>query len=520
MHTLALRELMENDESVFVYKTIKNKQPKKIGKGVKLTQLHHDLEQEFLKRGMGAMSDFKKIYAQIESEEAKQKILEEEKEEHKRSESVEEDHKQPLLQTDSQKKVPDIKLLKGDDFIEDHETLEYLRKVRFLNVKKKKAEGKTDEQIEAELETDYHLNDEQKMLKSILKKSASTQQEEPIESSGRRGRKVKASELAQDKRKGQEGSLISSNIAMRSGLEMPETQDAKQRRLEKEEREAKDAPWKALMAAEGEDDEKLREVGGYMEFKEFQEYSRENIVIYKRISNFMVRWIVSVGKVFDKHGYYFIPIRIIGSPMHKRSTIVYSIIYLELMKFPRSGIVGKDFETIWPFLLYLLNNWIRHQFNVMGFTNSKQLEEKIIERKQRKLTEMQDGKTIEEKQKEEKNEALRKRNQIKKLAIDQRKDYDELGFEEKEVKKYEEILNFSSEIEYDDAYDIFEDDNRSRKTNFNNTKTDNGEKKTMKEVYPDVNVMKESGNEPFQQFLAEHTVKLPDTNTNQFKLLK
>ena len=96
MHTLALRELMENDESVFVYKTIKNKQPKKIGKGVKLTQLHHDLEQEFLKRGMGAMSDFKKIYAQIESEEAKQKILEEEKEEHKRSESVEEDHKQPL----------------------------------------------------------------------------------------------------------------------------------------------------------------------------------------------------------------------------------------------------------------------------------------------------------------------------------------------------------------------------------------------------------------------------------------
>ena len=50
---------MEHDDSVFVYKTIKNKQPKKIGKGVRLQHMRDNLEQEFLARGMGALSDFK-----------------------------------------------------------------------------------------------------------------------------------------------------------------------------------------------------------------------------------------------------------------------------------------------------------------------------------------------------------------------------------------------------------------------------------------------------------------------------
>ena len=298
--------------------------------------------------------------------------------------------------------------------------------------------------------------------------------------------------------------------------------EAKQRRIQKEEKEAKDAPWKALMDAGDADDEKLREIGGYLEFKELQEYSRENIVIYKRINNYMIRWIISAGKVFEKHGYYFIPIRVVGSPMHKRSTIVYSIIYLELMKFPRSAIMGKEIESIWPFILYLLNNWIRHQFKVMGLVNERQLEEKILERKERIRQEMIDGKTVEEKNEEKNKERLRIRKELKKMTVEQRKEYDKLGFEEKEIKRYEEILNFSSEIEYDDLYDIFDDEFKNKKLKDSKSKEENNSinKVTQKEVYADNNIAQNPFETPFQQFLTEHTVKLPDSQTNRFKLLK
>ena len=41
-----------------------------------------------------------------------------------------------------------------------------------------------------------------------------------------------------------------------------------------------------------------------------------------------------------------------------------------------------------------------------------------------------------------------------------------------------------------------------------------------KEVYPDPKDKGDNLKTPFQQFLVEHTVKLPDSKTNQFKLLK
>lgn len=449
------------------------------------------------------------------------KLLEEEKDD-KLSQDQQELQKSNIP-IEQEKKVPDVKLVQGDDFIEDQETLEYLRKVKFLNINKRKAEGKSDKEINEELDDNTYLNDEEKLLKSILKKSGFEKpSEESVELIDSQGRKIKASELARDKRKDKESSLISSGLAMRSGISIPESLEAKQRRLLKEEKEARDAPWKALMNAGDADDEKLREIGGYLEFKELQEYSRENIVIYKRISNHMVRWIISAGKVFDKHGYFFIPIRIIGSPLSKRSTVVYSIIYLELMRFPRSAIMGKDIESIWPFMLYLLNNWIRHQFKVMGIVNEKQLEEKIFERKERIRQEMIDGKTAEEKKEEQGKERLRIRKELKKMTADQRKEYDKLGFEEKEIKRYEEILNFSSEIEYDDLYDIFDDDFKNKKNK--EQKSIEGSKElsklSQKEVYPDSNTRQDPFETPFQQFLAEHTVKLPDTQTNRFKLLK
>jgi hypothetical protein len=499
---------MQNDDSVFVYKTITNKSPKKIGKGVKIKQMQQSIEEEFLKRGMGAVKDFKRIYDQVgrssalqlESEGAKEKLQEEELEDKSKKE----------VDQKSNKKVPEIKLQKGDDFIDMEESMEYLRKVKFLNFKRKREEGKTDEQIRNELDDDRGLDKEEKILKSILKKAVAPE-EGPAEPSGKRGRTVKASELVQDKRKQKDQQFISHNFAMRSGIEVPETQEVAKRRKEKEDQEAREAPWKALMEAEGEDEEKLKNIGGYIPFKDLQDYSRENLVIYKRLSGYMTRWIISAGKVFDKQGFYFIPIRIIGSPMIKRSTIVHSVIYLELMKFPRSAIQGKEFETIWPFLLYLLNNLIRHQFSVIGVTNEKALEEKIVERKQKKAQE--DEKKIAD---EENMDALRKRNKLKNMTPEERKELENLGEEEKEMRRYEEILNFSSEIEYDDAYDIFEDDKPKKKE-----EKITEEKFEKKEVYPDIK-QHDSKNvdASFQQFLVEHTVKLPNTKTNQFKLLK
>ena len=108
-----------------------------------------------------------KITYQLESEEAKLKLLEEEKDE-KQDEDQQNLSKSKIPQ-EPDKKVPEIKLPHGDDFIEDQETLEYLRKVKFLNISKRKAEGKTDKQIYEELDDNVYLNEEEKLLKSILK---------------------------------------------------------------------------------------------------------------------------------------------------------------------------------------------------------------------------------------------------------------------------------------------------------------------------------------------------------------
>ena len=449
-----------------------------------------------------------KVHATLESEAAKTQVMEELAPEEAKQNSIEEDKKSEEIPEEP--KVPEIKNRRGDDFIESFETLEYLKKVRFLESKnKQKAGANFGQEID-----DADLTPEEKMLKSILKRSIKPESDDEQLSSRR---KVKASELAREKRKKQESNLISGNFAM-SGIQIPETQNAKQRRIQKEKQEERDAPWKALMETDEKDEDKLRDTGGYLEFKELQEYSRENIVIYKRISNLMIRWIVSVGKVFDKHGYYFIPVKIIGSPMHQRSTIIYFMIYLEIMKFPRSAIVDKEFESIWPFLLYLLNNWIRHQLSVMGFTNSKELDQKILERRRETHEKQIDNNYNREEGIKQRD--FNKRQKLMEMTVEQKQKLELMGFEEKEAERYKEILNFSSEIEYDDAYDIFDDENENKIEASKIKKQDSKIKK--KEVYPDIIGNKDSieNNAPFQLFLAEHTVKLPDTNTNRFKLLK
>ena len=501
---------MEHDSSVFVYKTIRNKQPKKIGKGVKLKQMHENLEQEFLKKGMSAFSDFKTINAHFNTDQAKQEIAKED------VADKEEQHKQ--LPEKPGEKVPSIKDLRGDNFIDTQESIEYLRKVKFMSIKKKRNEGKTDMQIQEEIQDDKYLDDEEKVLKSILKKSMNTSEDFQGHRDNQ-NRIAKISDPIQDKRKADNSQFISSSFAMRSGMEIPETQDVIQRRIDKEQQEAKDSHWKALMNSVHDAGDIIVDDGGYIDYKQLQTYSRETIVFYKRVSNFMTRWIISAGKIFDKQGYYFIPIKVIGCPLHKRSTIVYSTIYLELTKFPKSSITGKMFETIWPFLLYLLSNWVKHQLSVIGVASAKEIEEHISKRKEQKRKEALEGDTEEEKRKKERNEALMKRNQLKQMASSGTANFDNLSIEQKERQLYEEILNFSSEIEYDDEYDIFEDSSNQKATSKSiNKSSDKTTVLEKKEVYPDPHFKESNTEKLFQQFLAEHTVRIPDSHKNSYKL--
>jgi len=105
------------------------------------------------------------------------------------------------------------------------------------------------------------------------------------------------------------------------------------------------------------------------------------------------------------------------------------------------------------------------------------------------------------------------------MTAEQRKNLRNTGFEDQEAERYEEILNFSSEIEYDEEYDMYDEEFR-RKRKEEEEKLKNQDNKVKREVYPDINAKEDSLQTPFQQFLTEHTVKLPDSQSNRFKLLK
>ena len=77
-----------------------------------------------------------------------------------------------------------------------------------------------------------------------------------------------------------------------------------------------------------------------------------------------VKWTTAVGNAFIRQANrkVYIPIRLIGQPFNARSTVVVHTMNLEVMKVTEEGLKDQNFETIWPVVLYLLNNWIRHQF--------------------------------------------------------------------------------------------------------------------------------------------------------------
>jgi hypothetical protein len=117
----------------------------------------------------------------------------------------------------------------------------------------------------------------------------------------------------------------------------------------------------------------------------------------------------------------YIPVKIIGKPLKARSTIISYTMNLELMNIPREATKKYEFESIWPFILYLFNNWVKHQVTLMGI-------KRILPGMQDRLPDS--NYTIFE------------------CHNDLRADFDAL-----EDEAYKDMLNFSSELEIDERFD-------------------------------------------------------------------
>lgn len=98
----------------------------------------------------------------------------------------------------------------------------------------------------------------------------------------------------------------------------------------------------------------------YFPLEKYLEFSREAIVFYKKIGSTLVRWVVSAGNGFKKDKKFYLPIKIVGELESSRNTILVYLMNLELLKISKDINKNFDFETIWPFILYLFNNWVRH----------------------------------------------------------------------------------------------------------------------------------------------------------------
>jgi hypothetical protein len=134
-----------------------------------------------------------------------------------------------------------------------------------------------------------------------------------------------------------------------------------------------------------------------------------------------VKWTIFAGEAFLDGEQMFLPVKIIGKPLRARSTIINYTMNLELLNIPREVTKKYDFETIWPYILYLFNNWVKHQVILMGI-------KRILPGMQDRLPDS--NYTIFE------------------CHNDLREDFDAL-----EDEAYKDMLNFSSELEIDPRFD-------------------------------------------------------------------
>jgi hypothetical protein len=171
-----------------------------------------------------------------------------------------------------------------------------------------------------------------------------------------------------------------------------------------------------------------KEEPGPLDTNSYQEYSREPIVFFKRLgfsSNNNIKWNIFAGNAFkNKEGRLHLPVKIIGKPLRSRSTIIMYTMNLELMELRKSQVQDFEFETIWPVILYLFNNWVKHQVTLMGI-------KRILPGMKDRLPES--NYTIFECHNDLKDD-----------------------FEALEDEAYKDMLNFSSELDIDDRFDTKE----------------------------------------------------------------
>lgn len=117
----------------------------------------------------------------------------------------------------------------------------------------------------------------------------------------------------------------------------------------------------------------------------------------------------------------YLPVKIVGKPLRSRSTVIMYTMNLELMEMRKSQVQDFEFETIWPVILYLFNNWVKHQVTLMGI-------KRILPGMKDRLPES--NYTI-----------FECHNDLK------------ADFEALEDEAYKDMLNFSSELEIDERFE-------------------------------------------------------------------
>ena len=113
--------------------------------------------------------------------------------------------------------------------------------------------------------------------------------------------------------------------------------------------------------------------GAFFAPQRYQEFSREPIVFYKRVANDdkMLRWTIKAGEAFKRKTKrelkFFMPITAIGQILGSQQLVIYKV-NLELIKVSQNvarHLESFKFETIWPFILYLFNYWVKNQASLM-----------------------------------------------------------------------------------------------------------------------------------------------------------
>ena len=57
--------------------------------------------------------------------------------------------------------------------------------------------------------------------------------------------------------------------------------------------------------------------------------------------------------------------------MNSRNIVITYVMNLELIKISKDIDKNFEFESIWPFILYLFNSWVRHQVQLVSFIEAK-----------------------------------------------------------------------------------------------------------------------------------------------------